>query len=43
MLHLEGRALNWHNFYMQEYGDPDLMDWNLYAQDLKERFGTSIV
>lgn len=22
MLHLEGRALDWYHFYIQEYGDP---------------------
>lgn len=27
---------------MQEYGDPELMDWGLYAQELRERIRTSI-
>lgn len=40
MLHLEGRALDWHRYYAQKHGNLDQLIWQDYAQALKERFGS---
>ncbi|KAG8478841.1 hypothetical protein CXB51_028671 [Gossypium anomalum] len=41
MLHLEGKTLDWHYFYLQRHGGFHLLTWDSYAHSLKERFGLS--
>ncbi|KAK5771740.1 hypothetical protein PVK06_047982 [Gossypium arboreum] len=40
MLHLEGRALDWHHFYAQRQAGFHMLEWESYAQSLKNRFGS---
>lgn len=39
MLHLEGKAPDWHHFYAQPLGGFHLLSWDSYAHSLRERFG----
>lgn len=39
MLHLEGKALDWHHFFARRHGDLHQLSWEIYARGLRERFG----
>lgn len=41
MLHLEGKALNWHHFFVYKQGGLQHLTWDIYAKDLHDRFGYS--
>lgn len=38
MLHLEGKALNWHHFFVQRRGGLPQLSWEVYARGLQECF-----
>ncbi|KAL4335063.1 hypothetical protein GQ457_07G010560 [Hibiscus cannabinus] len=38
MLHLEGKALQWHQFLAKSNGDLNRMSWNEYVKQMRERF-----
>lgn len=40
MLHLEGRALDWHHFFVRRHGRLQLLTWEMYVRGLRERFGS---
>lgn len=40
-IHLEGRALQWHQMYMKTRFSPDIPEWEEYVRALRHRFGTS--
>ncbi|XP_012462801.2 uncharacterized protein LOC105782546 [Gossypium raimondii] len=40
MLHLEGKALDWHHFFSRRHGDYINCFGKIYARGLKERFGS---
>ncbi|TYJ49733.1 hypothetical protein E1A91_A01G155300v1 [Gossypium mustelinum] len=39
MLHLEGRALDWHHFYSRRNGGLHMLAWPAYLESLQNRFG----
>lgn len=39
MLHLEGKALDWHHFFCQHQGLLQHMTWEIYFNDLQDHFG----
>ncbi|KAK8282543.1 hypothetical protein V6Z12_D08G034600 [Gossypium hirsutum] len=39
MLHLEGRALEWHHFFSQRNGGLNVLTWPSYLKSLQDRFG----
>lgn len=39
MLHLEGKALEWHHLFSQRRRGLPLLTWEIYAQGLVDRFG----
>lgn len=39
MLHLEGRALEWHHFYSRRNGGLHMLAWSDYLESLQHRFG----
>lgn len=38
MLHLEGKALDWHHFFARRHGGLHQLSWDIYARGLRERF-----
>ncbi|KAL4342538.1 hypothetical protein GQ457_08G013440 [Hibiscus cannabinus] len=38
MLHLEGKALQWHQFLIKSYGDLNQVGWTEYMKQMRERF-----
>ncbi|KAH1089985.1 hypothetical protein J1N35_017242 [Gossypium stocksii] len=40
MLHLEGKALDWHHFFMHRHGGLHQLTWEMYARGLREHFGS---
>lgn len=42
MLHLEGKALDWHHLFAQRYGGLHQLTWELYARGIQARFSSNI-
>ncbi|KAH1084051.1 hypothetical protein J1N35_023812 [Gossypium stocksii] len=40
MLHLEGKTLDWHQFFVHKHGGTVQLTWEMYARGIKERFGS---
>lgn len=40
MLHLEGKALDWHHFFVRRHGGVHQISWEVYSRGLRERFGS---
>ena len=38
MIHLEGKALQWHQRFMKQRGSVKLVDWELYIKEMRARF-----
>lgn len=41
MLNLDGRALEWHYFFVQRNGGLQHLTWEQYARALQDRFGSA--
>ena len=39
MMNLEGRALQWHQYYVKDKGSPVDLAWQPYLEDMRSRFG----
>ncbi|KAG8480509.1 hypothetical protein CXB51_024639 [Gossypium anomalum] len=40
MLHLDGKALDWHHFFVHRHGGLHQLPWEMYARGIRERFGS---
>ena len=38
MMHLEGKALQWHQRYMKSQGKPSDVNWTIYVDEMRGRF-----
>ncbi|KAA3452986.1 Transposon Ty3-G Gag-Pol polyprotein [Gossypium australe] len=40
MLHLKGKTLDWHHFFVHRFGGLHHLSWEIYAKGLQDRFGS---